>query len=100
VLFRKCPAILDLFYSEFFVAMVYMTNLMNIVSMIFSFFCVDLAIIGLLSPLLSIIALKQLCGYSYLRTILGLVASFVIISLVVMIIMVLFGIVVGIMVAI
>jgi hypothetical protein len=61
---------------------------------------VDLAIIGLLSPLLSIIALKQLCGYSYLRTILGLVASFVIISLVVMIIMVLFGIVVGIMVAI
>ena len=100
VLFRKCPAIPDLNYPEFFVAMVYITNLMNIVSMIFSFFCVDLAIIGLLSPLLSIIALKQLCGYSFLRTILGLVASFVIISLVVMIIMVLFGIVVGIMVAI
>ena len=100
VLFRNCPAIPDLYYTEFFVAMIYITNLMNIVSTVFSFFCVDLAIIGLLSPLLSIIALKQLCGYSYLRTILGLVASFVIISLVVMIIMVLFGIVVGIMVAI
>ena len=100
VLFRKCPAIPDLFYTEFFVAMVYITNLMNIVSTVFSFFCVDLAIIGLLSPLLSIIALKQLCGYSYIRTILGLVASFVIISIAVMIIMVLFGIVVGTMMAI
>ncbi|UKK53797.1 DUF3667 domain-containing protein [Prevotella sp. E2-28] len=99
VLFRKCPAIPDLFYTEFFVAMVYITNLMNIVSTIFSFFCVDLVIIGLLPPLLSIIALKQLSGYSYLRTIFGLVASFAIISIVVMIIMVLFGVVVGVMMA-
>jgi len=100
VLFRNCPAIPDLYYTEFFVAMIYITNLMNIVSTVFSFFCLDLSINGLLTPLLSIIALKQLCGYSYLRTILGLIASFVIISIAVMIIIVLFGIVVGIMVAI
>lgn len=100
VLFRNCPAIPDLYYTEFFVAMIYITNLMNIVSTVFSFFCVDLSINGLLTPLLSIIALKQLCGYSYLRTILGLIASFIIISIAVMIIMVLVGVVVGIVMAI
>lgn len=100
VLFRNCPAIPDLYYTEFFVAMIYITNLMNIVSTVFSFFCVDLSINGLLTPLLSIIALKQLCGYSYLRTILGLIASFVIISIAVMIIMVLVGVVIGIAMAI
>lgn len=100
VLFRNCPAIPDLYYTEFFVAMIYITNLMNIVSTVFSFFCVDLSINGLLTPLLSIIALKQLCGYSYLRTILGLIASFVIISIAVMIIMVLVGVVIGIVMAI
>lgn len=100
VLFRNCPAIPDLNYTEFFVAMIYITNLMNIVSTVFSFFCVDLSINGLLTPLLSIIALKQLCGYSYLRTILGLIASFIIISIAVMIIMVLVGVVIGIVMAI
>lgn len=100
VLFRNCPAIPDLYYTEFFVAMIYITNLMNIVSTVFSFFCVDLSINGLLTPLLSIIALKQLCGYSYLRTILGLIASFIIISIAVMIIMVLVGVVIGIVMAI
>lgn len=99
VLFRNCPAIPDLYYTEFFVAMIYITNLMNIVSTVFSFFCVDLSINGLLTPLLSIIALKQLCGYSYLRTILGLIASFIIISIAVMIIMVLVGVVIGIVMA-
>ena len=100
VLFRNCPAIPGLYYTEFFVAMIYITNLMNIVSTVFSFFCVDLSINGLLTPLLSIIALKQLCGYSYLRTILGLIASFIIISIAVMIIMVLVGVVIGIVMAI
>lgn len=100
VLFRNCPAIPDLYYTEFFVAMIYITNLMNIVSTVFSFFCVDLSINGLLTPLLSIIALKQLCGYSYLRTILGLIASFIIISIAVMIILVLVGVVIGIVMAI
>ena len=100
VLFRNCPASPDLYYTEFFVAMIYITNLMNIVSTVFSFFCVDLSINGLLTPLLSIIALKQLCGYSYLRTILGLIASFIIISIAVMIIMVLVGVVIGIVMAI
>jgi hypothetical protein len=75
--------------------MVYITNMMNIVSIVFSFFCVNLDTIGFISPILSIVALKQLCGYSYLRTILGLVASFAIITIAVLIIVVLVGIVVG-----
>lgn len=95
VLFRNCPAIPDLYYTEFFVAMIYITNMMNIVSIVFSFFCVNLDTIGFISPILSIVALKQLCGYSYLRTILGLVASFAIITIAVLIIVVLVGIVVG-----
>lgn len=99
-LFRNCPSIPDLYYTEFFVAMIYITNLMNIVSTVFSFFCLDLNINGLLTPLLSIVALKQLCGYSYLRTILGLLASFVIISIAVLMMIVLVGVVVGIKMAI
>ena len=95
VLFRNCPAIPDLYYTEFFVAMIYITNMMNIVSIVFSFFCVNLDTIGFISPILSIVALKQLCGYSYLRTILGLAASFAIITIAVLIIVVLVGIVVG-----
>ena len=95
VLFRNCPAIPDLYYTEFFVAMIYITNMMNIVSIVFSFFCVNLDTIGFISPILSIVALKQLCGYSYLRTILGLVASFAIITIAVLIIVVLVGIVIG-----
>jgi hypothetical protein len=95
VLFRNCPAIPDLYYTEFFVALIYITNMMNIVSIVFSFFCVNLDTIGFISPILSIVALKQLCGYSYLRTILGLVASFAIITIAVLIIVVLVGIVVG-----
>jgi len=96
VLFRKCPAIPDLYYTEFFVAMIYITNMMNIVYTVFSFFCMDMGINGFLTPLLSIIALKQLCGYSYLRTISGLIASFMILLIVAMIVTVLIGVVVGI----
>jgi len=94
-LFRGCPAIPDLNYPEFFVAMVYITNMMNIVSAVASFFCVEIIATGLLSPLLSIVALKQLSGYSYLRTTLSVLASFLIIMWTVVIGLILLGIVIG-----
>lgn len=98
-LFKDSPAIPDLYYPEFFVAMVYITNLMNIVSTVASFLCINLVAIGLISPLLSIIALKQLSGYSYFRTTLSLIASIVIIGIACMIIVVMIGIVAGFMLA-
>ena len=94
-LFRGCPAIPDLYYPEFFVAMVYITNLMNIVSTMASFLCIDLVAIGMLTPLLSIVALKQLSGYSYIRTILSLIASIVIITIACLILVVAVGVVAG-----
>lgn len=94
-LYRGCPAIPDLNYPEFFVAMVYITNMMNIVTTVFSFFCIDMVAVGLVSPLLSVVALKQLSGYSYLRTLLSVVASFVIIMIVVVILVMLLGVVIG-----
>jgi len=97
--FRRCPAIPDLFYTEFFVAMVYITNMMNMVSTVLGIFCIEVSFIGLISPLLSIIALRQLSGYSYIRTILGLVGAFALIAIAVLLLLVLFGIVVGIMAA-
>ena len=94
-LFRGCPAIPDLYYPEFFVAMVYITNMMNLVSTVASFLCIDLVVIGLVAPLLSIIALKQLSGYSYIRTILSLIASAIIIAIACLVLVVVVGIVAG-----
>ena len=45
--------------------------------------------------MLSIVALKQLSGYSYLRTILSLIASIVIIAIACMLLVVVVGIVAG-----
>ena len=100
VLFRGCPAIPDLYYPEFFVAMVYITNMMNIVSTVASFLCVNLVVIGFVVPLLSVIALKQLSGYSYIRTILSLIASIVVIVIACMILVIAVGVVAGFVLAI
>ena len=76
--FRHCPAIPDLRYSEFFVAMVYTTNMMNIVSSAGGMFCLDTGSVDLFCYALSIIPLKQLSGYGYLRTFFYIACAFII----------------------
>ena len=66
--FRHCPNIPDMRFSEFFVAMIYFTNMWNIYSIVGAFFCMSIYYESFV-PIVAIIPLKQLSGYSYWRTI-------------------------------
>lgn len=73
--FRRNPNIPDLRYSEFFVTLLYTTNMYTIYSIVFDFFC-----LGKLSSyafFLTLIPLKQFSGYSWWRTILKFTVAFV-----------------------
>ena len=86
LLFRKNKKIPDIRYSEFFVSMVYITNMMTIISIIGGFFMPGNGDVGNLAFALSIIPLKQLYGYSYFKTLLKVIASFAVLFAVVVII--------------
>ena len=66
--FRHSPNIPDLRYPEFFVALLYTTNMYTIYTIVFDFFC--LSTLSAISILLTIIPLKQFSGFSWWRTIL------------------------------
>ena len=66
--FRHSPNIPDMRFSEFFVAIIYFTNMWNIYSIVAAFFGVSIYYESFI-PILAIIPLKQLSGYSYWRTI-------------------------------
>ena len=72
LLFRHSPAIPDLHFSECFVAMIYINNMLLIYNIIFTFVwpseTADNVFDSLIIPL-SIIPIKQLSGYSYWGTI-------------------------------
>lgn len=73
--FRRSPNIPDMRYSEFFVTLLYTTNMYTIYSIVFDFFC-----LGKLSSyaiFLTIIPLKQVSGFSWWRTILKFAVAFV-----------------------
>ena len=74
--FRHSPNIPDLHYSEFFVALLYTTNMYAIYTIVFDFLC--LSTLSELSIFLSIIPLKQFSGYSWWRTILKFAVASVI----------------------
>jgi hypothetical protein len=81
--FRRCPNIPDLRFSEFFVAVVYTTNMMTIYSILSSFFCLGSAL-DLLPIVMAVVSMKQLSGYSYWRTALravGITAVFLVLMI-------------------
>ena len=78
LLFRKNKKIPDIRYSELFIAMVYITNMMTIINIIGGFFLPGNASVKHLAYALSIIPLTQLFGYSYLKTLFKVIASFAI----------------------
>lgn len=78
LLFRKNKKIPDIRYSELFIAMVYITNMMTIINIIGGFFLPGNVSVKHLAYALSIIPLTQLFGYSYLKTLFKVVASFAI----------------------
>lgn len=75
--FRKSKNIPDLRFSEFLIAMVYTANMLTIYEVILTFFGADSTYVTLAS-VLTVIPLKQLSGFSWLRTILSMVAAFTI----------------------
>ena len=80
LLIRHCPAIPDLRFSECFVAMVYIVNMLLIYNIIPSLLCfrADVEIIYALTTLLLIlIPIKQLTGYSYRSTIWRIIVALI-----------------------
>lgn len=80
LLFRKSPDIPDLRFSECFVAMVYITNMLLIystfITMLIPSDTGDYIFYALAAPLV-IIPIKQFSGYSYWSTIWRLIVSFI-----------------------
>lgn len=77
LVFRKGPACPNITYSEFFVAVVYSMNMVEIVSIISNFLCLSFYL-EMFYYLLIVIPVKQLTGYSYWSTLLRfLLALFV-----------------------
>ena len=75
--FRHCPNIPDMRFSEFFVATVYISNMLTIYNIIAGILCLPLMIEPFLF-ILALIPLKQLSGYPYWRTILKVFFAFLI----------------------
>jgi hypothetical protein len=73
--FRHCPNIPDLRYSEFFVTLLYTTNMYTIYSIVFDFFC--LGRLSFYAFFLTLIPLKQMSGFSWWRAILKFIVAFV-----------------------
>ena len=82
LLFRHNKKIPDIRYSESFVAMVYITNLMTIISIIGEFFYPGNTTVEIIACAASIIPLKQLYGYSYKKTLFKVALSFVILIII------------------
>jgi hypothetical protein len=64
--FRHSPNIPDMRYAEFFIALLYITNMYTIYTIVFDFFC--LKYLSVYSIFLTVIPLKQMSGYSWWRT--------------------------------
>lgn len=90
LLFRHCPAIEDLRFSECFVAMVYITNMLLIYSIFITMLIPsdtgDYIFFSLAAPLV-IIPIKQFSGYSYWSTIWRLILSVIPFCIVVVLLM-------------
>lgn len=67
--FRRGPGYPNMRYPEFIVAMIYSTNMISIYLAVEKFFCIDINGLENFTMLLVAIPLKQLSGYSCLRTI-------------------------------
>ena len=75
-LFRKCPAIPDLRFSEQLITLVYTYDMFAIYNIIVSFLCIPNGIDDVIW-LLPAIPLKQLSGFKWWRTILYLIFSYI-----------------------
>ena len=92
--FHKSPAYPNIRFSEFFVAMVYSTNMLDIYSTTIDFFCLDYNL-AILILLLILIPIKQLSGYSYWRTLLRFILALVVFIIAIIAIILVVGVIYG-----
>jgi Protein of unknown function (DUF3667). len=85
IFFRKAKTVDHLRFSEFLIAMIYVVNMLTIYETVFTFFGASTTVITCLS-VLTVIPLKQLSGFSWLRTILSMVAAFILLWLVIFVV--------------
>lgn len=85
IFFRKAKTVDHLRFSEFLIAMIYVVNMLTIYETVFAFFGASTTVITCLSAL-TVIPLKQLSGFSWLRTILSMVAAFILLWLVILVV--------------
>ena len=83
--FRKSPAYPDIRFSEFFVAMVYSMNMINIFSIVTDFLCLNV-FLDFFYLFLIVIPIKQLSGFSYWRTLLHFLLALILFFLVVLLV--------------
>ena len=89
IFFRKSPAIPDLRYSEFLVALVYTSNMYSIYTTTLDFLCIDYGL-STLALALTMVPLKQLSGFRWWRVICYSILS-LIIMFVTMIVLIIAG---------
>ena len=95
LLFRHNKKIPDIRYSEFFVSMVYITNMMTIYAIVGGFFLPGQTITAFIATFATLIPLKQLYGYSYKRTFLKVAAAFILLIIATIIISILIALLVA-----
>ena len=74
VFVRKCPAIPDLRYSEFLVALVYTSNMYTLYIMALDFLCIDYGLSTLVLAL-TMVPLKQFSGFKWWKIILYIILA-------------------------
>lgn len=86
--FRKSKAIPSLSFPEFLIAMVFIANMQSIYEIVMRFFCIKSA--SEYSLFMTVIPMKQLSGFSWLRTILSMISSVLIMAILIIVILVAF----------
>lgn len=73
--FHRAKAIPDLRFSEFFIAMVFSMNMVSLFDILLSFLCLKSGALSLATMFMVVVPLKQLSGFSWMRTIVSYVLA-------------------------
>ena len=74
--FRKMKTIENIRFSEFFIASVYFSNMMSILAIVFSFFCMGNSMLASLLPVvMQVVAFKQFSGFRLKKVVSRMLAS-------------------------
>jgi len=93
--FRRCPAIPDMRLSECFMAMVYTSAMMTMITTAFGVMCINSFFSNSVACLAGINSLKQLTGYGFWRTLVKAVVALFLIGIFFCVVMFLLGVLIA-----